>query len=81
MESLIGKEVVAFKFERGPEFIPSIEKRIGQIGKIIKQNKNYCVLQFADMKIWSYPYPEILDHLFTEEEIDINALFEQIKNI
>ena len=84
MESLIGKEVVAFKFTGGPVFTHNMELRIGQIAKIIKHDKNYCVLLFSDGCSWSYPLPELLEHLVDkepEELINIDDLFEQIKNI
>lgn len=84
MESLIGREIRGFRFEGGPGFTVDMEKHIGEIGKIETEGKDYCTVRFNKNKRWSYPLPELLEHLVDkepEEEIDINALFEKIKQL
>jgi hypothetical protein len=85
---LIGKEMLGFKFERGslPDFVQDMEKFIGKKGKITRASKTSCSVKFPDSSYtWSYPYSQVLEHLVEnqkeEEEIDLEALFEQIKNL
>lgn len=84
MEELIGKEVKAFEFKGGPGFTPSMKKRIGEIGTISNTGRGYCIVKFSDNYRWSYPHPEILDHLVQEEEeqeLTLGELLEQLKNL
>lgn len=82
-ENLIGKEIVGFKFKGTSEcnWVLSISKHIGKIGKIIEESKTSCYVKFDDDDAWWFPTDQVLKQLKEEEEIDINALFEQIKNI
>lgn len=81
MEEYLGREITGFQFKGGPGFPEGMKKYVGQIGKVKSVGGLYWNIKFSDKKEYSYPYPEILDHLVAEEEIDINKLFEQISKL
>lgn len=62
-----------------------MEDLVGKKGKIINASTTSCLVIFpGEPHSWSYPYPQILEHLVEnqkEEEIDLKELFEQIKNL
>jgi hypothetical protein len=87
-KDLIGKEMLGFKFESGGSmaFIHFMEDFIGKKGKIISTSETSCSVRFpGDRHTWSYPYPQLIKHLVEnqeeEEEIDLEELFKQIKNL
>jgi hypothetical protein len=77
-EDILGKKVIGFKFEGGPGWNSSMDKHIGKIGTIKKQSKSWCVVVFSSGERWSFPYPEILEHLVEKEEEELTI--EQILN-
>ena len=86
MESIRGKKAKGFEFEGRPTFMPSMIKYIGVVGTITGCNTSTASIGFDDGESWMYPYPEILNHLVDdepelEEEIDIDILFQKIKNL
>lgn len=81
MEKYIGKEIKGFKFSSGPSFVSEMEKYVGQIGQITEVRKNSFTVKFSDGGSWAYPYPEILKHLVEEEEINLEEVLKQIKNL
>ena len=71
MEELIGKEIYGFKFKkRSLHYSPSMSIHIGKIGTIEKKDDDICHVRFKTGELWSYPYPEILDHLVDEKTVD-----------
>ena len=76
---LVESEVLGFKFKNGPGFADRMNYYIGKTGKIVSHYKDSCVVKFSDGKKWSYPYPEILDHLVKEKTLD--ELFDNIKSV
>ena len=74
---IIGKQIIGFKFEGGPGWNSSMHRCIGKVGTILKGMHPYCYVIFEDNSRWSYPYPEILDHLVEKEE---EQTIEQILN-
>ena len=77
MEELIGKEIYGFRFKRlDLHYSPSMDIHIGKIGTIIEycndetDNIEYFTAKFENGEAWSYPYPEILDHLVDERTVD-----------
>jgi hypothetical protein len=72
MEHLIGKKVIAFKFSGDPGFNLDMEKLIGQEGIILSchNHSNICRVEYKNKEVWVYPYPEILNHLVDERNID-----------
>lgn len=83
MKLIKGTKVIGFKY-KSREGIgynnDSMNPCIGKIGTIVAfHNNKYCQIDFGNHQSFWYPYRETQQHLF--EEIDIDALFEQIKNI
>jgi len=87
MEDLIGKQVKGFKFIGNPDSVNynmSMNKYIGVIGKIKSVRNDSVTVMFHNHDNWSYPYPEILDHLVEEEpeeEQSIEEILNNIKNL
>lgn len=87
LKDLIGKEMLGFKFKGGgtPDFVHFMEDLVGKKGKIINASTTACSVRFPnEPHSWSYPYPQLLEHLVEnqkEEEIDLEELFKQIKNL
>lgn len=83
MEKYIGKEVKGFKFSNGPGFVNTMEKYVGQTGKITAVRKDSFTVRFSNGESWAYPYPEILKHLEEkeEEEINLEEVLEKIRNL
>lgn len=64
MEELVGKEIYGFKFiKHSLHYSPSMDIHIGKIGTIEHQDDDMCNVRFKNGEVWSYPYPEILNHL------------------
>jgi hypothetical protein len=79
-ENLIGKKMLGFKFSNGPGFASEMEKFIDKEGTIIVHYNNACTVRFSKNKIWSYPYPEILEHLVEDQkEKTIEELIVELK--
>ena len=76
--AIIGKQIIGFKFEGGPGWNSEMDSHIGEIGTIIKKSYKWCSVIFPCDAKWSFPYPEILDHLVVEEEEE--QTIEQILN-
>ena len=68
MNDLVGKKMLGFKFSGGPGFTYSMNSLIGKKGEIIHQHPDSCTVEFNGGGPWSYPYPEILDHLVDKED-------------
>jgi hypothetical protein len=87
LKDLIGKEMLGFKFERGgsPGFVQDMEQFVGKKGKITRASETSCSVKFPnEPQTWSYPYSQVLENLVEnqkEEEIDLEELFKQIKNL
>ena len=75
---IIGKQIIGFKFEGGPGWNSEMYSHIGEIGTIIKETHKWYSVKFPSGPKWSFPYPEILDHLVEEEEEE--QTIEQILN-
>ncbi len=75
--------MVGFKFEGGPGWNSSMHRCIGKVGTILKGMHPYCYVIFEDNSRWSYPYPEILDHLVVveEEEQTIEQILNNMKKL
>jgi len=82
MEHLIGKKVIAFEFSGGPGFNVAMGKLIGQEGTIEQcyANESSCRVMFNSGQQWSYPYPEILDHL-VENSKSIEDILIEMKQL
>ena len=84
---LLGKEMLGFKFNKigSLDFVQEMEEFVGKKGKITRASIHSCSVRFPNsFHTWSYPYLQVLEHLVEnqkEEEIDLEALFEQIKNL
>lgn len=87
LKDLIGKEMLGFEFERGsnPDFVQDMKEFVGKKGRIIRASETSCSVKFPNAyNTWSYPYSQVLEHLVEnqkEEEIDLEELFKQIKNL
>ena len=85
LKDLIGKEMLGFKFERDGTFVQDMEEFVGKKGKITRVSERSCSVKFPNStNTWSYPYSQVLEHLVEnqkEEEIDLEELFKQIKNL
>jgi hypothetical protein len=70
MENLVGKKMKGFKFEfRGDfSYARSMDKHIGEIGVITKQNKEVVTVKFKE-DWWNYLLPEALEHIIQDEPI------------
>ncbi len=80
MESLIGKKMLGFKFDGSPGFTFSMKDLIGKEGEIVRHYPESCTVQFPAGGIWSYPYPEILNHL-VEDARTIDELLTEMKQL
>ncbi len=67
MEDLKGKMIYGFEFSDGPGYAYAMKALVGKIGVIKTHYNKVCQVQFKG-GIWSYPYPEILDHLVVKED-------------
>jgi hypothetical protein len=71
MEELIGKSIRGFKFDTKGllPFPPSMEKYIGQIGKIINVDEKAgdVAVDFGVRDVWYYPLDQVKKHLVEEE--------------
>ena len=85
MKLIKGTKVIGFKFKTREGIgynKDGMDPCIGKIGTISAiHNNKYCQIDFGNNKSFWYPYREIQQHLAVEEEIDINILFEQIKQL
>ena len=53
----------------------------GKIGTIVSSSADHIVqVEFDDKKIWAYPFPKVLEHLF-EKEKSINEILNDMKNL
>lgn len=80
---LIGREMRCF---RGKGYVNDMRRLIGKVGKIINVHNddvnNDVNVQFPDIEgSWWFSLDEALEHLVEEESIDLNQLFNQIKQI
>lgn len=87
-EKLIGKQVLGFKYKTisGISYNnDGMDPHVGKIGTITAiHNTKYCQITFSPNVSYWYPVNLTIKQLIEpliEEEIDIDALFEQIKNI
>jgi hypothetical protein len=81
-DSLIGKKMKGFKFSGhtvGYNF--AMDNYIGVIGTIKSVRSDTVTVKFPNYDTWSYPYPEILNHLVVEEELTIEQILNNIKNL
>jgi hypothetical protein len=79
-KNLVGKKMYGFKFSGGPGFTYSMKNFIGKEAEIISQNPDSCTVHFDKGGLWSYPYPEILDHL-VEDERTIDEIIIEMKQL
>jgi hypothetical protein len=72
MEDLIGKKILAFEFSGDPGINTAMIKLIGKEGIIHSYHPDgsACRVVFNNTESWSYPYPEILNHLVKEKTIE-----------
>lgn len=76
---LIGREIYGFK---GSGYVDDMQKLIGKVGKIIDVSHDSVTVQFPDIEgSWWFSFDEALEHLVEEEPIDLNQLFNQIKQL
>lgn len=68
MEDLVGKMMYGFEFSGGPGYAYAMKDLVGKIGVIKTQYEKSCQVQFPRGGIWSYPYPDIIDHLVDKED-------------
>lgn len=80
MEDLVGKKMYGFEFKDGPGFPHSMRYFVGKEGEILKHYSDVCTVSFDEGGLWSYPYPEILDHL-VEEEKTIDQIINEVKQL
>jgi hypothetical protein len=82
MEDLVGKKMYGFKFSDGPGFNSHMYDLIGKEAEILEYYPDHstCTVKFDKLGLWSYPYPEILDHL-VEDERTIDELLSEIKQL
>jgi hypothetical protein len=80
MEELVGKKMYGFKFSGGPGYTYGMKDLIDKEGEIIAQYPDSCTVQFYKGGLWSYPYPEILDHL-VEDERTIDEIIIELKQL
>lgn len=86
IKELVGKKIRGFKFESkkdGINYRSEMDTYIGAVGEIIDFFKEYRerrpffgVTVYFSNTGWSYPYPECLEHIVSEEDI---AAFEESK--
>lgn len=83
MNELVGRKMLGFKFSGSPGFTVSMGSLIGKKGKIIYQHPDSCTVQFFKQgALWSYPYPEILNHLVDkEDERTIDQIINDVKQL
>lgn len=91
MQEYVGKEMIGFKFEDTP-YIDYADyehdKYIGKIGTIVEVDKDNddgdysCRVEFPDGndEVW-YPMTSIDNHIVNTTPIDLNELFNLIKQI
>ena len=87
MKELIGKEIYGFRFKRlDLHYSPSMDIHIGKIGTIIEyyndqmDNIEYFTAEFKNGETWSYPYPEILNHL-VDDRRTVDELLIEMKQL
>jgi hypothetical protein len=85
-EDLIGKYIKGFEFNGHPTHTPGMKNYDGVVGKITNLFLDVCQIEFPDGRRYNYPVEEAFNHLIeeikeVEEEIDLEALFKQIKNL
>jgi hypothetical protein len=90
MNDLVGKQVYGFKFKKSSLYYsPSMEQHVGKIGTIISYDRyedgngddvHTFRVEFENGKCWSYPYPEILEHLVNDERT-VDELLTQMKQL
>jgi hypothetical protein len=81
MNELLGRRITAFKFEGAPGMNQNMKLKVGEVGIITHAGRGYCNVIFTDGRKWSYPYPEILQHILPEEEVDLDKLFKDLIKI
>lgn len=83
MEDIKGRKIIAFEFKGGPGMTDAMIRQAKKrsIGVIEEFNGINCIVNFPEIGRWTYPYPEILQHMLPEEEIDLNKLFKDIIKI
>lgn len=91
MQEYVGKEMIGFKFEDTP-YVDYADyehdKYIGEIGTIVEVDKDNddgdysCRVEFSDGndEVW-YPMTSIDNHIVNPTPIDLNELFNLIKQI
>lgn len=79
-EDIIGKKILGFQFTGRPTFVSNMKSFIGKEGTIeyFNPEKTACSVKFEHSR-WSYPYPEILNHLVKEKTIE--ELLNEIKQL
>jgi hypothetical protein len=69
-KDLIGKTIYGF-YSKGPEYMPSMDKHIGQIGTIKKIEGKFALVSFVQgEKSWWYPLKQVKKNLVTDFFID-----------
>jgi hypothetical protein len=70
MEKLVRKKMKGFRFEptSGCSYVDSMDKHIGEIGVITKQDKEAIRVKFKE-DWWNYPLPEALKHIIQDKPI------------
>ena len=70
MENLVGKKMKGFRFEptSGCSYVDSMDKHIGEIGVITKQDKETIRVKFKE-DWWNYPLPKALEYIIQDEPI------------
>lgn len=72
MKDLIGRKVRGFKFE--DDYVPQMDKHIGEVGEIISVNLKRVRVQF-NKSTWRYPADQIEKHLVMETGKQIEKLY------
>jgi len=70
MENLVRKKMKGFRFEptSGCSYVDSMDKHIGEIGVITKQDKETIRVKFKE-DWWNYPLPKALEHIIQDKPI------------
>lgn len=76
----IGQSVLGFMFSRDHSvgYVPSMDKYVGQVGKIVSQNSICVRIEFENRDTWNYPTELIHKHLIikTMNYSEVKSLYE-----
>ena len=71
MENLVGKKMKGFSFREKNCLRDRLEMHgfRGEVGEIVKVHPNFVDVYFGTFKTFSYPLPEVLEHIIQDEPI------------